>query len=76
MQLMLKSNTGIAPYRLKHKVFVSEALISEVKQHFGTAALDSFDEITKQNNEQNLEANSGEDVTSLVVEQAGELFGQ
>jgi DNA polymerase-3 subunit alpha len=70
VQLLMKSDAGVVPYRLKHKVFVGDALISEVKQHFGTSALDSLVELT------DLEPVAGEDVAPLVVEQTGELFGQ
>jgi DNA polymerase-3 subunit alpha len=76
VQLLMKSESGITPYRLKHKVFVGDALISEVKQHFGTSALDDLVELSEVKNEEALEPVPGEDVTSLVVEQTGELFGQ
>jgi len=76
VQLILKTEHGENPYRLKHKVFVNDALISEIKQHFGTSALDEI-VAPKQLPEVNLlESLSGEDVSSLVVEQTGELFGQ
>jgi len=76
VQLMLKTETGVNPYRLKHKVFVNDSLISEVKQHFGTSALDDLGQQKVINEDNLLESLTGEDVSSLVVEQAGELFGQ
>jgi DNA polymerase-3 subunit alpha len=76
VQLLMKSSTGVTPYRLKHKVFVGDALISEVKQHFGTSALDNLVELSEVQNEGALEPIAGDDVAPLVVEQAGELFGQ
>jgi hypothetical protein len=72
----MKSSTGVTPYRLKHKVYVGDALISEVKQHFGTSALDNLVELSEVKNEEGLEPFTGDDVAPLVVEQAGELFGQ
>ena len=60
------------PFKLKHRVFVSEALISEIKQHFGTSALDAYQSAPAEL----ADAISGEDVTPLVVEKAGELFGE
>jgi DNA polymerase-3 subunit alpha len=72
VQLLLRTAEGSTPYRLKHKVFVSDPLISEIKQHFGTSALDELvvavEELTN--------SLAGDDVASVVVEQAGELFGQ
>jgi hypothetical protein len=75
VQLLLRTAEGSTPYRLKHKVFVSDALISEVKQHFGTSALDDLVELSLINEENLLESLAGEDVSSVVVEQTGELFG-
>ena len=75
VQLLLKTESGVNPFRLKHKVFVGESLISEVKQHFGNSALD-LNLLTKSNESTDLlDSSTGEDVTSLVVEKAGELFG-
>jgi len=68
--LLLRSGEKTSEYRLKQKVFVGEALVSEIKQHFGTGVLD----LNKVNS--SVEALAGDDVTPLVVEQAGELFGQ
>ncbi len=76
VQLILKTQTGENPYRLKHKVFVNDALISEIKQYFGTSALDDLVTPKDLSDENLLESLAGEDVSSLVVEQAGELFGQ
>ena len=76
VQLIMKSETGVTPYRLKHKVYVGDALISEVKQHFGTSALDNLVELSEVKPDEVLESVAGEDVASLVVEQTGELFGQ
>lgn len=76
VQLLMKSESGVATYRLKHKVFVGDALISEVKQHFGTSALDSLIELSEIPPEELLDSGASEDVTPLVVEQTGELFGQ
>jgi DNA polymerase-3 subunit alpha len=76
VQLLMKSSTGVVPYRLKHKVFVGDALISEVKQHFGTSALDDLVELSEVQNEAVLESVAGDDVAPLVVEQTGELFSQ
>jgi DNA polymerase-3 subunit alpha len=72
VQLLLKSESDLKPFKLKHRVFVSEALISEIKQHFGTSALDAYQSAPAEL----ADAISGEDVTSLVVEKAGELFGE
>jgi len=73
IQLSLRTESGSTSYRLKHKVFVSDALISEVKQHFGTAALD---ELAMQELPNDLaETIPGDDVASVMVEQTGELFG-
>jgi len=66
--LLLKTSEGAQEYRIKHKVFVSEALISEIKQHFGMGVLD------QSTLKQSFQALAGEDVTPLVVEQTGELF--
>ena len=71
VQLLLRTAEGSTPYRLKHKVFVSDPLISEIKQHFGTSALD---ELPKQENGLG-QSVAGDDVSSVVVEQTGELFG-
>ncbi|NDE88427.1 MAG: DNA polymerase III subunit alpha, partial [Micrococcales bacterium] len=67
--LLLKSSDGAQEYRIKHKVFVSEALISEIKQHFGVGVLDQGPL------KQSTQSLTGDDVSSLVVEQTGELFG-
>jgi len=75
VQLLMKSDSGVAPYRLKHKVFVGDALISEVKQHFGTSALDNLVQLSDIKTDELLEPVAGEDITPLVIEQAGELFG-
>jgi len=66
--LHLRSGDKTNEYRIKHKVFVNEPLVSEIKQHFGVAVLDLNQTRTS------VETLSGDDVTSLVVEQAGELF--
>ena len=76
VQLLMKASTGVTPYRLKHKVYVGDALISEVKQHFGTSALDNLVELSEVQNVEGLEPIAGDDVAPLVVEQTGELFGQ
>jgi hypothetical protein len=76
VQLLMKSSSGVTPYRLKHKVFVGDALISEVKQHFGTSALDNLVELSEVKSEEVLESVAGDDIAPLVVEQTGELFGQ
>ena len=73
VQLLLRTAEGSTPYRLKHKVFVSDALISEVKQHFGTSALDELPIVDL--DEDLAQAFAGDDVAPVVVEQAGELFG-
>lgn len=70
VELVLKSETGFKPFKLKQKVFVSDALISEIKQHFGTSALDVERSLESTN------AVARDDVTALVVEKAGELFGE
>jgi len=75
VQLLMKSDSGVAPYRLKHKVFVGDALISEVKQHFGTSALDNLVQLSDIKTDELLEPVAGEDITPLVIEQTGELFG-
>ena len=67
--LLLKSSDGAQEYRIKHKVFVSEALISEIKQHFGVGVLDQGPL------KQSTQSLTGDDVSSLVVEQTWELFG-
>jgi len=73
VQLLLRTADGSTPYRLKHRVFVSDALISEVKQHFGTSALD---ELPRVDLEEGLaQSLAGDDIAPVVVEQAGELFG-
>ena len=66
--LLLRSEKGLQEYKIRHRVYVSEALISEIKQHFGTSVLESN---SFSNSVQTL---AGDDVASLVVEQAGELF--
>jgi hypothetical protein len=71
----MKSDSGVAPYRLKHKVFVGDALISEVKQHFGTSALDNLVQLSDIKTDELLEPIAGDDITPLVIEQTGELFG-
>jgi len=68
--LILQSGTEKSEYRIKHKVYVSESLISEIKQHFG---VDVLGKVTTQ---ELTEAITGDDVTPLVVEQAGQLFGE
>lgn len=68
--VFLKSASETKEYRLKQKVFVDANLISEIKQHFGTGVLDLVEK------EKSVDAASRDDVTSLMVEQAGELFGQ
>jgi len=57
-------------YKIKHKVFVSESLISEIKQYFGVSVLGSAKQIDL------AQPFTGDDVTPLVVEQAGQLFGE
>jgi DNA polymerase-3 subunit alpha len=76
VNLLMKTEDAVTPYRLKHKVLVSEALISEVKQYFGTSALDDIVELSEVHQGEVLEPVAGENVAPLVVEQTGELFGQ
>ena len=66
--LLLRSEKGLQEYKIRHRVYVSEALISEIKQHFGTSVLES-NSFTSSG-----QPITGDDVASLVVEQAGELF--
>jgi len=73
VQLLLRTADGSTPYRLKHRVFVSDALISEVKQHFGTSALDELPRVDL--DEGLAQSLAGDDIAPVVVEQAGELFG-
>ncbi|MEY4418355.1 MAG: hypothetical protein RIQ88_793, partial [Actinomycetota bacterium] len=70
VQLILESSSGAQEYKIKHRVFVGEALLSEIKQHFGVGVLEQRvrDELTQ--------SFAGQDVSSLVVEQSSELFGQ
>jgi hypothetical protein len=68
----METAEGVRPYKVKHLVNVADPLISEVKQHFGTSALDDVVELK----EIASEPIAREDVAPLVVEQAGELFGQ
>jgi DNA polymerase-3 subunit alpha len=72
VHLLMETDKGVQPYKVKHLVQVADPLISEVKQHFGTSALDDVVELK----EITSEPVAGEDVAPLVVEQAGELFGQ
>jgi len=72
VQLLLKNESDLKPFKLKHKVFVSDALISEIKQHFGTSALDAY----KPEVEDLADSVTGDDVSTLVIEKAGELFGE
>jgi DNA polymerase-3 subunit alpha len=72
VHLLMETAEGVKPYKVKHLVQVADPLISEVKQYFGTSALDDVVELT----EIASEPVAGEDVAPLVVEQAGELFGQ
>jgi DNA polymerase-3 subunit alpha len=76
VNLLMKTSEGVTPYRLKHKVFVGDALISEVKQYFGTSALDNLVELSDMKQNAGLEPVAGDDIAPLVVEQTGELFGQ
>jgi len=69
VQLLLKTDTGVTEYRIKHKVFVGSELISEIKQHFGNDVLEMPVQVNS------VEPFAGDDVTPVVVEQAGELFG-
>ena len=68
--IFLKSTSETKEYRLKQKVFVDANLISEIKQHFGTGVLDLVEP------DNSVETSARNDVSSLMVEQAGELFGQ
>ncbi len=76
VNLLMKTSEGVTPYRLKHKVFVGDALISEVKQYFGTSALDNLVELSDMKQNEGLDSVAGDDIAPLVVEQTGELFGQ
>lgn len=69
VQLLLKTDSGVTEYRIKHKVYVGAELISEVKQHFGNSVLERPVIIDL------IEPLPGEDITPVVVEQTGELFG-
>jgi len=72
VQLLLKNDSEVKTFKLKHRVFVGDALISEVKQHFGTAALDEV----RFGQPELADSVAGDDVSTLVVEKAGELFGE
>jgi DNA polymerase-3 subunit alpha len=76
VQLKMISTNGSSPYRLKHKVFVDDSLISEIKQHFGTKALDLHEGNIRDGLVLESESITGQDVTPLVVKQTGELFSQ
>jgi len=69
VQLLLKTDTGVTEYRIKHRVFVGSDLISEIKQHFGSDVLELPVQLSS------VESFAGEFVSSVVVEQTGELFG-
>jgi len=66
--LSLQSGDKVSEFRIKHRVYVQPELISEIKQHFGVGVLD-FSRLSS-----SVQASAGDDVSSLVVEQAGELF--
>jgi DNA polymerase-3 subunit alpha len=72
VQLLLKNDADLKTFKLKHRVFVSDALISEIKQHFGTAALD----VLKPEEDLLTDPIAGDDIPALVIEKAGELFGE
>jgi DNA polymerase-3 subunit alpha len=72
VQLLLRNELDLKTFKLKHRVFVSDALISEIKQHFGTGALDTFAPSV----EELADPVAGDDVTTLVVEKTAELFGE
>jgi len=72
VQLLLKNDTDLKTFKLKHRVFVSDALISEIKQHFGTAALD----VLKPEEDLLTDPIAGENIPALMIEKTGELFGE
>jgi hypothetical protein len=72
VQLLLRNELELKTFKLKHRVFVSDALISEIKQHFGTGALDTY----TPSGEDLADPVAGDDVPALVVEKTAELFGE
>jgi len=71
VRVSLTSDSGEQTYDLPHKVVISESLIAEIKQHFGVSVLDKFKPAQDPLVSESL---AGDQVSSPVVEQSGQLF--